>query len=231
MQLIHPQSLTATLEAVDQAVFFKTPLSQAIKAETAEWIARQQMPNGSLTGISPAPEDYLQDIRLFTGEKLTTRFAATEITGQEACRAMLLLAPANAEVRAALKQANQGLRHACFVNDCSQGECAHAAVSFGRYLAVGGFRDTDYWIEKLIPRIRAQRDGKGRWQGFPFYFTLLALTEIDHPAAKEELAYALPACKRLLNRSQPEDKYGQRRTEILRRVLLGISTALNVAQI
>ena len=40
-------------------------------------------------------------------------------------------------------------------------------------------------------------DGRG-WRRFPFYYTLLALTEIDLPAARAELRWAAPAAERSL---------------------------------
>ncbi|MFC1936269.1 hypothetical protein ACFLYP_01235 [Chloroflexota bacterium] len=219
MAFIYQGSLAVVADSINQAFFFKQPISAQQKVKAALWIAGQQMLNGSHTGFSPPPEDEPEEVRLFTGEKLATQFAAIEITGVEACRAMMLLAPADPKVKAALTQANQGLGHACFANTCTAGECAHAAVAYWRYLAVGGMRDSEWRLEKYLQILTAERDGKGRWKGFPFYYTLLALSEIDLPEAKEELRYARPACERVLKRAQPDDKYGQRRREVLQRAL------------
>jgi hypothetical protein len=63
------------------------------------------------------------------------------------------------------------------------------------------------------------RDGRGRWRRFPFYYTLLALTEIPGPGAVSEIRYAAPGLERMLGRRGGKDRYGQRRRAIAERVL------------
>jgi len=46
-----------------------------------------------------------------------------------------------------------------------------------------------------LKALKKRRDGKGRWRNFPFYYTLLSLTEIDIPQPVDEMKYAAKACE------------------------------------
>jgi len=63
------------------------------------------------------------------------------------------------------------------------------------------------------------RDGKGKWDGFPFFYTLLLLTEADDPLATQELTYAAPVCEKQLTQNWHSDPISMRRQEILSRAL------------
>ena len=67
--------------------------------------------------------------------------------------------------------------------------------------------------------LNKQRDGKGRWKGMPFYYTLLALSEIKSPLAKRELEYAAPGLEKLLKRFKDKDKYEKRRRKLVEKIL------------
>jgi hypothetical protein len=51
------------------------------------------------------------------------------------------------------------------------------------------------------------------------YYTLLALSETDLPAAVEEMRYAAPACERFLRRSPKDDGFALRQRDVVERVL------------
>jgi hypothetical protein len=63
------------------------------------------------------------------------------------------------------------------------------------------------------------RDSRGSWRRFPFYYTLLALTEMDGKRATGELRYAAPRLERMLNRRGSGDRFDSRRRAVARRVL------------
>ena len=67
--------------------------------------------------------------------------------------------------------------------------------------------------------LEEHRDDRGRWQRFPFYYTLLALVEGGMKAAVPEMRYAAPGLERLLKRPATPDKYGVRRRALAERVL------------
>jgi hypothetical protein len=99
------------------------------------------------------------------------------------------------------------------------GECAHSGIGLMRYVAAKDGDRAHDWLERHVKRLSARRDGTGRWKGLPFYYTLLALSEIDLPAARQELGYAVPACERVLKRRSRADSTARRRRGIVHRAL------------
>ncbi len=152
--------------------------------------------------------------RLVTGEPLRTRIAARAALAAELMRA---LRP-HAHAAEAVARVERWLLAQCYANGCMVGECAHAGVAVMRYLAASGRPDAPERLARHIEGIRQRRDGSGRWQGLPFFYTLLALSECGAIAA-DELRYTAPACERALIRIQPDDPYAPRRQAILRRAL------------
>jgi hypothetical protein len=221
MSLIRPNGLAATLDAIN-AVFFRDhgSLPKAQAEEVAKWVSGRQVRFGRWAGMfAPTDGDYGRNggVSLFTGEKLQTKLAVRNILTVEAARVLVLF---GAGLQGALEYTNRWLSEQCFSRDfCVIGECAHSAAGLMRYLAVGGFADAERRLDAHIKTLARHRDGKGRWKRFPFYYTLLALTEIDLPTAVEELRYAAPACERVRRRSLKDDKYSSRRRAIVQRAL------------
>src|SRR5690606_30517962 len=112
------------------------------------------------------------------------------VSGEEACRAMILLKPKSKEARSALKRATTGMLLAL---ERSRGNgrdffcCGTCDPALWRHIASGGLRGAEEWIPKGLKNLKAHRDTLGRWRRFPFYYTLLALTEIDLPEAHREI--------------------------------------------
>ncbi len=88
-----------------------------------------------------------------------------------------------------------------------------------RHLAVGGLDHAKARLQNGMTVLKKYRDGTGRWRRFPFYYTLLALTEIDTPSARQEMQYAARVCERVLKRLHGNGRYGRRRKIVLERVL------------
>jgi len=70
--------------------------------------------------------------------------------------------------------------------------------------------------------LRSVRDGEHGWQKFPFWYTVLAPSEMDSAAAKAELMYAAPALERAASRAVPSGVYRRRRHELAARTLDGL---------
>jgi hypothetical protein len=70
--------------------------------------------------------------------------------------------------------------------------------------------------------LKEHRDGNGRWRRFPFYYTLLALTEIPGPAAVREIRYAAPSLESMLSRRGRRGRFDARRREVAERALARI---------
>ncbi len=215
--IIHHNSLAATLDAVNEALFNGRSLSKVEKKETARWIAGRQVEVGKQTGLFvPTEDDYQEDVRLFTGERLRTKLATRNILTEEAARALTLF-DVGEDI---LERTDRWLLEQCFSSACTVGECAYSTVGLMRYLAVGGLDDSEKRLNAHIAVLSQHRDGKGRWRRFPFYYTLLALSETDLPAAVEEMRYAAPACERVLRRSPRDHTFGPRQRAAMERVLV-----------
>jgi len=216
--MVETQSLGAILDHVNEKLFYKQAISVSEKQSVTAWLAGRQIRSGPMAGMfAPTGKDNQGDFRLFTGEKPQTRLLFRNTLTTETARLLALLGNGN---QVTLERTNAWLLRQCFAKDyCVIGECAHSGVGWMRYLVVNGLSDATERLEKHITVLAQRRDGKGRWQGFPFYYTLLALSEISLPAATAELHYALPACERALRRSSEMDKYTQRRRAIVERIL------------
>lgn len=213
--IIHHNSLSMTLDAVNEALFNSRSLSNAEKEGVARWTADRQVKVGKQAGLFvPTEDDYQEGVRLFTGERLRTKLAARNILTVEAARAMVLFGMGGD----ILERTDRWLLKQCFSSACTVGECAHSTIGLMRYLTVGGL-DSEKRLNAHIAVLSQHRDSQGRWRRFPFYYTLLALSETDLPAAVEEIRYAAPACERFLRRSPKDDLFAPRRRAVVERVL------------
>ena len=77
----------------------------------------------------------------------------------------------------------------------------------------------DAALDHLLSALPEYRDGQGAWRRFPFFFTLLALSELDHPKVREELRYARGACEQKLTRLTTGGDVALRRIAVTERVL------------
>ena len=106
MNLLHENSLGKTLDAINDALFFEKQIPQEEARRTARWIAgRQGLPTSYAGMFAPTNEDYKEGVRLFTGERISSRVGTGHILGEEACRALLLLNVGLGDVENALDQA------------------------------------------------------------------------------------------------------------------------------
>ena len=223
MNLVNRDSLALTLEAVNEVFFLGRPLSKSEKVRTAKWIASRQGLDGSYANMfAPTKKDFQNDLVLFTGEKITSRVGRSHILGQESCRALLLLNVASADVKSALKKASAGfMEYMKRYVKANEGTycCVKCSCALWRHLSAGGLENGERVLAAGIRTLKSLRDGKGRWKRFPFYYTLLALSDMELPAARMEMRYTAPACERLLKREKKRDKIGKRRYILAQRVL------------
>jgi hypothetical protein len=77
----------------------------------------------------------------------------------------------------------------------------------------------DAALDHLLSALPQYRDGQGAWRRFPFFYTLLALSELDHPKVRDELRYARGACEQKLTRLKPSNDTALRRIAVMERVL------------
>jgi len=223
--VVNPDSLAATLDVVNEAFFFERPLSKSDREETAKWIACRQGEPGSYANMfAPTESDYREGVRLFTGERIRSGAATGHILGEEACRALILLDVSSADVRNALDRAGFGMMERLKRSEASGTTlgtycCGTCTCSLWRHLAVGGLESGERRLVAGMKALKAHREGNGRWRRFPFYYTLLALSEIELPSAVEEMRYASTVCERYLRRRPEQNKIGERRRLLAERVL------------
>lgn len=225
MTLTYPRSLGRTLEAVNDALFFGRKLTKADRLAAARWIARRQgLPGSYACMFAPTEADFRNGSRVFTGERLSTRAGTAHILGEEAVRALILLDVSDRAVKAALARAQEGM-NARLRDAEARGHqvgrycCGICSAAYWRTLAVGGLEKSEERLALAMRELTQSRTGDGKWRPFPFWYTLLAIADIELTAARRELAYAGPVCERYLSRRAGPDTYARRRRAVAERAL------------
>ncbi|UCD04910.1 MAG: hypothetical protein JSV98_07240 [candidate division WOR-3 bacterium] len=225
MKIVYANSLSVTLDALNEVFFMGRSLSRGIRKEALEWIAGRQGLQGAYRGMfAPTPFDYRRGIKLFTGEKVVSGAAIGHILGEEASRALIMLDGSSRTGQEALRRSNRGMIRAlmsCETPGRVRGFycCGTCTAAMWRHLAVGGLNKSKNRLSAGLKVLRKYRDGTGKWRRFPFYYTLLALSEVKGKPALDELRYAAPLCQRLLKRYRSRNKIATRRRMLLQRVL------------
>jgi hypothetical protein len=224
--LVDPKSVARTVDALNAAIFDRRPVPAGERVAAARWIAtRQGQPGAYADTFAAFPHERRAGIVLFTGERITSA-SARHILGEEASRVLRLLPVRDREVSAALGRANDGLmqcleRAALDPRNTNPGTfcCGKCTVGLWRNLLSGGLDRQEERLTRGLAHLRSMRNGKGEWQRFPFWYTVLALSEIDSPEALRELTYATPLIARTAERTPSKQTYALRRHELATRVL------------
>lgn len=224
MGLVDGNSLGVTLDNIAQALFELKPIGKREAAEAAAWIAARQGLPGAYAGMfAPMPQDYQTGVTLFTGESVTSGAGTSHILGEEALRALHLLGPLSAKTAQALERAEVNMQQRLAQSsDSSTGRycCGTCSVSVWRSMQAGAFDHSERYLEAGLKHLLSRRDGKGRWRAYPYYYTLLALTEMPQARALAELRYAAAGLERLARRNATAGSvYMQRRTILAQRIL------------
>jgi len=223
MELVHPRSLSQTLDAINDALFSGITITKQERAAAAKWIAeRQGLPRSYAGMFSPTDYDFARWTRVFTGEELKSNAATAHILSEEACRALLLLGASTKPVSRALSNATANFLERISKNHARHSGffcCGTCSVALWRHLAAGGLDEPEKRLAHGLKYLKMLRTGKGRWDRFPFHYTLLAISELESRAAFAEMRYAAPAVERSLQRDRGTDKYARRRRVVMERVL------------
>jgi hypothetical protein len=100
--------------------------------------------------------------------------------------------------------------------------CGKCTVGLWRNVLAGGLDRREERLRRGASHLRSMRDGKHQWRKFPFWYTVLALSEMDNAEARTELKYAAPALERAASRAAPSAVYARRRHELAVRTLNGL---------
>ena len=224
--LINRTSLSRTVDAVNAAHFDRRALTTIERGRVARWIAARQGLPGSYGGtFAGFPSERSSGIVLFTGERIASA-SARHILGEEASRALRLLRVRESTVTRALEAADDGLMQ-CLARAAEDPRrrnpglycCGKCSVGLWRNLLAGGLDRREERLRRGASHLRSMRDGEHGWRKFPFWYTVLALSELDSGDAKAELIHAAPALERAARRAVPSAVYARRRQEVAARAL------------
>jgi hypothetical protein len=224
--LINRTSLSQTVDAINAAHFSGRPLPAAERSQAARWIVgRQGLPGAYGGTFAGFPSERSKGIVLFTGERIMSA-SARHILGEEASRALRQLRVRDLDVTRALEGADNGLMR-CLERAAEDPRtsnpglfcCGKCSVGLWRNLLADGLDRREERLRRGASHLRSMRDGEHQWRRFPFWYTVLALSEMDNAEARTELKYAAPALERAASRAAPSAVYGRRRHELAVRTL------------
>jgi hypothetical protein len=224
--VINTTSLSQTVDAINAAQFDGRALAAAERSQVARWIAARQGLPGSYGGtFAGFPSERSKGIVLFTGERIASA-SARHILGEEASRALRLLRVRDRGVTRALEAADDGLMR-CLVRAAEDPRtrnpglycCGKCSVGLWRNLLAGGLDRREERLRRGALHLRSVRDGEQGWRKFPFWYTVLALSEMNSSEATAELKYASPALERVASRAVPSGVYAQRRRQLAAQTL------------
>jgi hypothetical protein len=225
MMTVNTESLAETLDAASDALFRQRGLSESSRKELATWIARRRGKPGSYAGMfAPTDIDLLNGVRVYTGEIIRSGAGIGHVLGEEACRVLILLGVGDSMVREALERATAGMLHRLRQTE-GTGKvhgmycCGLCSVAYWRHVAVGGLDRNEERLAAGMEALRTHRMDDGRWRRFPFYYTLLALSDMNIESALAEMRYAAPLLERYVKRRVAPGSFSERRRVISERVL------------
>jgi hypothetical protein len=224
--LIKRTSLSQTIDAINAAQFEGRALPATERRQVARWIAARQGLAGSYAGtFAGFPSERSQGIVLFTGERIASA-SARHILGEEASRALRLLRVPEHRVACALEAADEGLmrRLACVAEDPRKRNpglycCGKCSVGLWRNLLSGGLNRREERLRRGALHLRSVRDDEHGWRKFPFWYTVLALSEMDTNEARAELKHAERVLEFTAKRPVASAVYARRRQELAVRTL------------
>jgi hypothetical protein len=224
MSLLNRSSLYKTVDNVNEALFYNKPISKKEAKDILSWISGRLDTKYSYNhSIGLTDHDMKHPVYTFTGERLQCA-SMRHIMAEEACRVMIKLSVITGSKNPALQKTTKVFTK--MLNDYrSYGKpegtfcCGPCTIGLWRHLNAGGLKQHRKSLPEGILALHSSRDESGKWGRYPFYYTLLALSEIDDEAAVKEINYAMPACERALKRLDNRSKFSKRKRELLLRIM------------
>ena len=225
MALLDESSLVATVDAVNAAFFYGEKTTKSEREKAARWIARRQGLPGSYGDMMFAMTDLdrAEGMRIFTGQAIGSGGGAQHILGEESCRALRLLDVREPGVQKALEQATSFIEGRMTGAALTRGMycCGRCTPSLWRHIKAGmpAGGPWEEFVQAGLRTLKGWRLETGKWRFFPFYYTLLALSEMDEPAAIAEMRHAAPLCEKAVARKPRPGEYARRQWLVAERVL------------
>lgn len=225
--ILDESSLANTIDNLNDAWFYSRPIATDERKEIALWLAGRQGLKGSYHGMfAPTLKDFADPIRLFSGDAVKSSGSKAHVLGEETLRALIKLDVKNDKVAKAFKlgfDAMNGViqRDEKKRNVEHQGYfcCPTCTSAYWRAMTVNALSKSKERLSAGMNILKHSRSGTGRWNRYPFFYTLLVLSEMDTDLAGDELEYASTATERFLKRRPTDDPYYQRRRDIAERAI------------
>ncbi len=218
-------SLAQVIDEVNESLFFRRILNDQRRMQLAKEIASTLGKPHSYAGMFAASDvDFELGVRTFTGESLQSRAGISHVLGEEACRCLIVLRVSDPDTKAALAKATSGMMQRLDQSEVERQAvgmycCGTCSVAYWRHLAAGGLDRHEERLAAAMRALKTHRTGDGRWNRFPFHYTLLALSEINVDLVLGEMRYAAPVLQRSMKRHQLKDPYSERRRLLVERIL------------
>lgn len=227
MIYLDKDSLFKTVDNVSEALLFGLKIDNNEVKKIVDFIVNQQgKPRAYADTFAPTEIDLKNDLILFTGERIKTSVGKCHMIGEEASRVLRKLDLQDEKVKTALHQADNGLQKRIFIGlnkpDNIYGRycCKSCSCALWLNLSTGGINNNLKLLKAGLSYLKSNRDDKGKWKGFPYYYTLYVLNEMDPVLAMDEMIYVAKTIeKRLKKKMANESKYELRRNYISRTIL------------
>lgn len=221
MNLLNTKSLALTVENINNAFFNDIAIAKPEKLCIAKWIAsRQGGPRSYANMFEPTPLDFNNGFKLFTGEDVKSRASISYSLGQDCCRLLAKLEINDKVVQTSLRNAVNGITQRINSYNYTKGFycCGKCSGTYLRYLAIDADKNAAL-LNSGMKILKSYRIGNGKWHRFPFWYTVLALSEIPAEFSANELKYSRPVWEKILNSKPRNDKFSLRRFQIAQNAL------------
>jgi hypothetical protein len=218
-------SLSDVVDEINHSIFFKEPIKIKRKKNLADWISSRMHQIGSYSGLfAPTEKDFNDPIQTFTGEAVTSYAGKAHLLGEEALNALIALNVHSKDIDDAIDDAanivNNLIKRDETENEyCGFFCCGKCTVSYWRNLINERLPHSKERLAQGLINLEQNRDQKGRWKRFPFYYTAYVLDEMPMDTIKNQLEYIMPVLQRVSRRKFSSDKYGIRRKYIVKTLL------------
>lgn len=224
MQLLNRTSLYKTVDNVNEALFYGKKITKNEAKEIISWISTRYDTEYSYNhSYGLTDKDMRSPVHTFTGERLLCA-SMRHIMAEESARVVKQLSKIVGVTPVTLKKTDEWFYKMLEASEAAGKPlgtfcCGPCTIGLWRYLNSGGLPKYHKYITDGIRSLHSNRDEAGKWGRFPFYYTLLALSEIDDEAALKEINYAMTACERALKRMNKTNMFSKRKRDLLLKIM------------
>jgi hypothetical protein len=224
MQLLSRTSLYKTVDNVNEALFYGRKITKADAKNIIAWISSRYDTEYSYNhSYGLTAKDMNSPVYTFTGERLLCA-SMRHIMAEESARVVLQLSKIAGVKPDTLKKTDEWFYKMLKASEAAGKPlgtfcCGPCTIGLWRYLNAGGLPEYQKYISDGLRALHSNRDETGKWGRFPFYYTLLALSEIDDESAMKEINYAMTACERALKRMNKSNMFSRRKRDLLLKIM------------